>query len=244
MFFFTVETYRPLDFVPPPTSTSTSTPTSPSPSPYPSPTTPSFKLAEEEMTTVNVWDEKNGAENLGDKISESQATILEMDELKLRETNNGTNGDNPVDNSDKTEQPGEVKITIAPPTPQPIKFNPFRSLIFLSHPFVFLTSVSMGVAFGVMFTFETILPDLFEDTYGLNSWQVRLFFLLSLALFSFSHAFPFPLHFFSTPLLLFPLASSLHFLSLSLLPSTSFPSRFFPHSPLPTLSYTSLTPCS
>lgn len=75
------------------------------------------------------------------------------------------------------------KSSTSPSSPSTLSpsssFNPLRALFFLQHPFVALTSISVGVAFGIMFTIETILPDLFDEAYHLNSLQVYFFLFLS-----------------------------------------------------------------
>lgn len=73
----------------------------------------------------------------------------------------------------------EVLTTHPKPDPNhPLtSFNPLRALLFLRYPFVMLTAISTGVSFGAMFEIETIMPDLFRDNYGLNSWQIGLCYL-------------------------------------------------------------------
>eukprot|EP00026_Physarum_polycephalum_P005957 Phypoly_transcript_05996.p1 GENE.Phypoly_transcript_05996~~Phypoly_transcript_05996.p1 ORF type:complete len:409 (+),score=53.45 Phypoly_transcript_05996:521-1747(+) len=82
------------------------------------------------------------------------------------------------DKSAKTKADKE-KFLVETPAPSlaPKRFNPIQALMFLRYPFVFVAAISTGVAFGVMFTLETILPDLFQETYGLNSWQIGLCYL-------------------------------------------------------------------
>lgn len=59
--------------------------------------------------------------------------------------------------------------TFAAPVKKPM--NPFGAFILLKHPFIFLSAVISGIAFGCMFAVETIIPDLYEIHYGFNSWQ-------------------------------------------------------------------------
>lgn len=54
------------------------------------------------------------------------------------------------------------------------QFNPFKALLFLRYPFVWVTSISTGMSFAIMFTLETITPVLYQNTYGLNSMEVCL----------------------------------------------------------------------
>lgn len=49
--------------------------------------------------------------------------------------------------------------------------NPFAAFILLKHPFILLSAVISGIAFGCMFAVETIIPDLYETHYGFNSWK-------------------------------------------------------------------------
>ncbi|KAL0094622.1 major facilitator superfamily domain-containing protein [Phycomyces blakesleeanus] len=57
------------------------------------------------------------------------------------------------------------------------RLNPFQSITMLKHVFVLLVAIQTGVCFGTMFTVETIIPDLYESTYGLKSWQTGLSFV-------------------------------------------------------------------
>ncbi|KAF7721352.1 hypothetical protein EC973_004833 [Apophysomyces ossiformis] len=65
------------------------------------------------------------------------------------------------DSSDKVDTTGGNKR----------KLNLFTPFLMLRHPFVFMPSFVSGVAFGGMFAVETIIPDIYEANYGLNSWQ-------------------------------------------------------------------------
>lgn len=51
------------------------------------------------------------------------------------------------------------------------KFNPLQSVLLLRHMFVFMIAVQTGICFGTMFTIETIIPDLYTQYYGFESWQ-------------------------------------------------------------------------
>lgn len=64
--------------------------------------------------------------------------------------------------------------TVSPPVKR--SMNPFAAFLLLRHPFIFLSSVISGIAFGCMFAVETIIPDLYETRYGFNSWQTGKFF--------------------------------------------------------------------
>ncbi|KAI8138759.1 major facilitator superfamily domain-containing protein [Fennellomyces sp. T-0311] len=57
------------------------------------------------------------------------------------------------------------------------RMNPFRSIFLLRHLFVFLIALGTGIIFGTMFTIETIIPNLYETTYGFESWQTGLSYL-------------------------------------------------------------------
>jgi MFS family permease len=56
-------------------------------------------------------------------------------------------------------------------------FNPFAPFALLRHPFVFMTSITIGVFFGAMIATEAILPEAFKENYDLNSWQTGLCYL-------------------------------------------------------------------
>lgn len=57
------------------------------------------------------------------------------------------------------------------------KLNPVRSVFLLRHMFVLMIALETGSCFGTMFTIETVIPDLFETTYGFASWQTGLSYL-------------------------------------------------------------------
>ncbi|CAO3597499.1 unnamed protein product [Absidia cylindrospora] len=57
------------------------------------------------------------------------------------------------------------------------KFNPLRSVLLLRHMFVWMIAVQTGICFGTMFTIETIIPDLYTQYYGFESWQTGLSFV-------------------------------------------------------------------
>ncbi|ORZ25621.1 major facilitator superfamily domain-containing protein [Absidia repens] len=57
------------------------------------------------------------------------------------------------------------------------KFNPLRSVLLLRHLFVWMIAVQTGICFGTMFTIETIIPDLYTQYYGFESWQTGLSFM-------------------------------------------------------------------
>lgn len=57
------------------------------------------------------------------------------------------------------------------------KLNPVRSVFLLRHLFVLMIALETGSCFGTMFTIETVIPDLFETTYGFASWQTGLSYL-------------------------------------------------------------------
>lgn len=49
--------------------------------------------------------------------------------------------------------------------------HPLAAFILLKHPYILIASLVSGIAFGCMFAVETIIPDLYEEYYGFNSWQ-------------------------------------------------------------------------
>ncbi|KAG2184231.1 hypothetical protein INT44_009246 [Umbelopsis vinacea] len=53
-------------------------------------------------------------------------------------------------------------------------FAPVRALF---HPFVFLAAFMTAVAFGGMFAVETIIPTIYTEKFGLNTWQTGLSYL-------------------------------------------------------------------
>jgi MFS family permease len=62
-------------------------------------------------------------------------------------------------------------------SPKQKTFNPFAPFGLLRHPFVFMSSITVGVFFGAMVATEAILPEAFKENYGLNSWQTGLCYL-------------------------------------------------------------------
>ncbi|KAI9026627.1 major facilitator superfamily domain-containing protein [Phycomyces nitens] len=61
---------------------------------------------------------------------------------------------------------------------QPVqRLNPFKSITMLKHVFVLLIAIQTGICFGTMFTIETVIPDLYEAAYALQSWQTGLSFI-------------------------------------------------------------------
>ncbi|KAI9323225.1 major facilitator superfamily domain-containing protein [Dichotomocladium elegans] len=69
------------------------------------------------------------------------------------------------------------EASIAPPPDPKTSLNPIKSVYLLRHLFVLLIALETGSVFGTMFTIETIIPDLFESTYGFVSWQTGLSYL-------------------------------------------------------------------
>ncbi|GAB5587001.1 hypothetical protein Unana1_01901 [Umbelopsis nana] len=75
----------------------------------------------------------------------------------------------------ETDVASEQQVPKVPQKPKTINiFAPIRSLF---HPFVFLTAFMTAVAFGGMFSVETIIPGQYEAKFGLNTWQTGLSFL-------------------------------------------------------------------
>ncbi|GAA5802672.1 hypothetical protein HPULCUR_008146 [Helicostylum pulchrum] len=106
------------------------------------------------------------------------------------QTSRSKNELNPViSESVNTEQQSEKKkpeneqhsmskkdvVDVAPK--QEKMFNPFAPFALLRYPFILMSSVVAGLFFGAMFATETILPEAFSNTYGLNSWQVGLSYI-------------------------------------------------------------------
>lgn len=60
---------------------------------------------------------------------------------------------------------------VVPQAPTKRSMNPFAAFLMLRHPFIFLSSIISGIAFGCMFAVETIIPDLYEKHYGFNAWM-------------------------------------------------------------------------
>ncbi|KAI9027644.1 major facilitator superfamily domain-containing protein [Phycomyces nitens] len=73
------------------------------------------------------------------------------------------------------DQSNEVQHT-TPIAPKP-KMNIIAPFLLLRHPFVFMISLVGGIAFGCMFTIETVIPELYEKNYGFTSWQTGLSYL-------------------------------------------------------------------
>lgn len=69
----------------------------------------------------------------------------------------------------------ENEKTAAPSAPvgRP-RINPIAPFLMLRHPFIFISSIISGLAFGCMFAVETIIPGLYETHYGFNSWQTGI----------------------------------------------------------------------
>ncbi|KAF9106012.1 hypothetical protein BGX27_009357 [Mortierella sp. AM989] len=55
--------------------------------------------------------------------------------------------------------------------------NPFEAVLLLRHPVILLSSIEIGMVFGLMFSIETIVPQLFEHNYNLNEYETGLTYL-------------------------------------------------------------------
>ncbi|KAF8930997.1 hypothetical protein BGZ47_000286 [Haplosporangium gracile] len=55
--------------------------------------------------------------------------------------------------------------------------NPFKAVLLLRHPVILLSSIEIGMVFGLMFSIETIIPELFAHHYGLNETETGLTYL-------------------------------------------------------------------
>ncbi|RCH83713.1 hypothetical protein CU098_007768, partial [Rhizopus stolonifer] len=73
----------------------------------------------------------------------------------------------------------DLNLSLANAKLAPIKrrINPIGPFLLLRHPFIFLSSFVSAIAFGCMFAVETIIPDLYEQHYGFNSWKTGLSYL-------------------------------------------------------------------
>lgn len=85
----------------------------------------------------------------------------------------------PDSGSNQKEQTANAdQVVLAPKR----RINPIGAFLFLKYPFVFLSALISGIAFGCMFAVETIIPDLYTTHYGFNSWQTGMmtFYLVQL----------------------------------------------------------------
>ncbi|KAI8067176.1 major facilitator superfamily domain-containing protein [Gongronella butleri] len=57
------------------------------------------------------------------------------------------------------------------------RVNPIGPFLLLRHPFILIAALGGGLSFSVMFAVETIIPGLYEEKYGFNSWQTGLSYL-------------------------------------------------------------------
>ncbi|ORZ09998.1 major facilitator superfamily domain-containing protein [Lobosporangium transversale] len=55
--------------------------------------------------------------------------------------------------------------------------NPFKAVFLLRHPVIILSAIELGMVFGLMFSIETIVPELFTSRYGLNEFETGLTYL-------------------------------------------------------------------
>lgn len=75
-------------------------------------------------------------------------------------------------NTAAAENGGPAENTcLTPILPPEKKFNPLQSLFLLKYLFVLLVAIEIGFCFGAMFTLETLIPDLYYEHYGFESWQ-------------------------------------------------------------------------
>ena len=69
----------------------------------------------------------------------------------------------------------EKKSSVAEEATATVKtLNPIRPFLMLRYPHILLTALASGVAFGAMFTIETVIPILYQRHYGFTSWQIGL----------------------------------------------------------------------
>lgn len=69
----------------------------------------------------------------------------------------------------------QEKVVVTPPPRK--RMNPIGPFLLLRHPFVFIAGFISAVAFSSMFTIETIIPELYEELYGFQSWKTGLSYL-------------------------------------------------------------------
>lgn len=101
--------------------------------------------------------------------------IHEKFDLELPSVKDSTStlnsNDTPKQEVEKNEVMDRSDEKTVTPLPTVRRMNPFAAFILLKHPFIFLSAATSGIAFGCMFAVETIIPELYEKHYGLNSWQ-------------------------------------------------------------------------
>ncbi|KAF9581876.1 hypothetical protein BGW38_000947 [Lunasporangiospora selenospora] len=80
----------------------------------------------------------------------------------------------PKDELDTLEESAD-----ASPEQKPTRkfINPFQAVFLLKHPVVLLSSIETGIIFALMFSIETIVPDLFTRFYGLGESMTGLTYL-------------------------------------------------------------------
>ncbi|RCH97963.1 hypothetical protein CU098_010317 [Rhizopus stolonifer] len=71
----------------------------------------------------------------------------------------------------------QVKSQSGNKQPPPTRFNPFKSFVLIKYVFVAFVAIEIGFCFGSMFTLETLIPDIYYNQYGFDSWQTGLSFL-------------------------------------------------------------------
>ncbi|EPB84171.1 hypothetical protein HMPREF1544_09093 [Mucor circinelloides 1006PhL] len=83
----------------------------------------------------------------------------------------------PAQDLNKEENTVNQSETVIEEEPKKRHQHPLAAFILLKHPFMMIASLVSGIAFGCMFAVETIIPDLYEEYYGFNSWQTGLSYL-------------------------------------------------------------------
>lgn len=109
-----------------------------------------------------------------DNYDPSLASTLTFDELYQppvqdmnREKTNASNT-NDIQADHVTTKESEIAIKNESQKGQQ---HPLAAFVLLKHPFIMIASLISGIAFGCMFAIETLVPDLYEEYYGFNSWQ-------------------------------------------------------------------------
>lgn len=85
--------------------------------------------------------------------------------------NRAEQSDSAVEKNETIDKSDEKTVT---PVPVKRRIDPLAAFYLLRHPFIFLSAVISGIAFGCMFAVETIIPGLYETNYGFNSWQTGI----------------------------------------------------------------------
>ncbi|KAI9251829.1 major facilitator superfamily domain-containing protein [Phascolomyces articulosus] len=117
----------------------------------------------------------------GDSIREQFTTVVLHDNSSTPVTIVGGRNSHPnhtTVNGDYDDDNGDHTSVVMDQEKQPQqRMNPFVSVLLLRHTFVWMIALGTGITFGTMFTVETVIPSLYETTYGFESWQTGLSYL-------------------------------------------------------------------